>query len=158
MALRGRTRGPAKYYRNNYLVIFSYFLCLCKLTAPTHPLFPISWSLIQSVASHWPVTLQGFLWRLLFRGKPDCDEWKVNCAKNKTSRFLDQGCQMVYFNTQNPNLGKFWRVSKWKCWYILWPLGLFYGHILWPFGIFCGNLVYFSPFGMLYLEKSSNPV
>jgi hypothetical protein len=26
------------------------------------------------------------------------------------------------------------------------------------FGIFCGNLVYFSRFGILYLEKSGNPV
>jgi hypothetical protein len=25
-----------------------------------------------------------------------------------------QGCQMVYFNTKNPNLGIFWRVVEWK--------------------------------------------
>jgi hypothetical protein len=27
---------------------------------------------------------------------------------------LQQGCQMVYFQTKNPNLGKFWRALKWK--------------------------------------------
>jgi hypothetical protein len=27
---------------------------------------------------------------------------------------LDQGCQMVYFQTKNPKLGKFWRVLQWK--------------------------------------------
>jgi hypothetical protein len=60
-----------------------------------------------------------------------------------------EGCQMVCFQTKNPNFGKFWRV--WLCKI----LGIFYDHlvyfmaiwnILWPFGIFCGNLVYWSPF------------
>jgi hypothetical protein len=30
--------------------------------------------------------------------------------------------------------------------------------ILWSFGIFCGHLVYFPRLGMLYQEKSGNPV
>jgi hypothetical protein len=34
-----------------------------------------------------------------------------------------QGCQMVYFQTINPSLGKFWRVFQWKV------IGLFYGHV-----------------------------
>jgi hypothetical protein len=64
---------------------------------------------------------------------------------------------MVCFQTQNPNLGKFWRVED---------VGIFYGHlvhvtvfcyILWTFGIVRGNLVYFSRFGILYQEKSGNP-
>jgi hypothetical protein len=25
-----------------------------------------------------------------------------------------QGCQMAYFQTINPNIGKFWRVLQWK--------------------------------------------
>jgi hypothetical protein len=29
---------------------------------------------------------------------------------------------------------------------------------LWTIGIFCGNLVYFSRFGILYQEKSGNPI
>jgi hypothetical protein len=45
--------------------------------------------------------------------------------------------------------------------------GIFYGHlvyftvfcyILWTIGIVRGNLVYFSRFGILYQEKSGNPV
>jgi hypothetical protein len=27
---------------------------------------------------------------------------------------VQQGCQMVYFETKNPNLGKFWRTLEWK--------------------------------------------
>jgi hypothetical protein len=42
-----------------------------------------------------------------------------------TSR-QDQGCQMVYFQTKNPNLGKFWRSLVWKCWYIIWASVIFY--------------------------------
>jgi hypothetical protein len=48
---------------------------------------------------------------------------------------LYQGCQMVYFQTKNPNLGKFWSALQWNMlvnfiaihmyftavWYILWP-------------------------------------
>jgi hypothetical protein len=59
-----------------------------------------------------------------------------------------QGCQMVYFQTKNPNLGKFWRVLQSKMlayciaiWSILWAFG-----ILWPIGIFHGHLIYFSQF------------
>jgi hypothetical protein len=33
-----------------------------------------------------------------------------------------QGCQMVYFQTKNPNLGKFWRALDWKN-------DTFYGHL-----------------------------
>jgi hypothetical protein len=53
-----------------------------------------------------------------------------------------------------------------KCWYILWPFGVFYCHlvyfvaiwyIVWQFGICNGHLIYFSRFGMLYQEKSGNP-
>jgi hypothetical protein len=65
---------------------------------------------------------------------------------------------MVYFQTNNPNLGKFCRVED--------P-GMFYGHvvnfpaiwfILWHFGILCVHLVYFSRFGILYQDKSGSPV
>jgi hypothetical protein len=65
---------------------------------------------------------------------------------------------MVYLQTENHNLGTFWKVLQWKILY-------FYGHLvyftakwytLWPNGAFCGHLVYFSRFGMLYREKSGN--
>jgi hypothetical protein len=40
-----------------------------------------------------------------------------------------------------------------KCWYILWPFGIFYGHFvfLWSF------VAHISRFGVLYQEKSGNP-
>jgi hypothetical protein len=70
-------------------------------------------------------------------------------------RWIDgwrQGCQMVYFQNKNSNLGKFWKVLQWKMLVFLWSLGLFYGYlvyfvaiwyilhmivrcILWSFGI-----------------------
>jgi hypothetical protein len=53
---------------------------------------------------------------------------------------------MAYFQTQNPNLGKFWRVLQWKMlvyilaiWSILQLSGIFCGHFwynVWSFGIF----------------------
>jgi hypothetical protein len=74
---------------------------------------------------------------------------------------ISQGCQMVSFQTKNPNLDKFWRaLHRWEM------LIYFKGHleyfkdiwdILWPFGTFCAHLVHFSGFGIKYLEKSGNP-
>jgi hypothetical protein len=52
-----------------------------------------------------------------------------------------QGCQMVYFQTKNPDVGKFWSVLQWKMLGIFWPFGLFY---ILPFRIFIAHLVYFS--------------
>jgi hypothetical protein len=42
---------------------------------------------------------------------------------------------MVYFQTKNPNWGKFWRVLQWNI-----HIGI---HIVCPFGRFYGHLVYF---------------
>jgi hypothetical protein len=48
-----------------------------------------------------------------------------------------QGCQIAYFLTKNPNLGKLWRSCNGRYWYILWPFGLFYSHgvLLWQLDI-----------------------
>jgi hypothetical protein len=56
-----------------------------------------------------------------------------------------QGCQMVLFQTKNPNLGKFWRALEWKMlvFMIIW-------NILWP-------LVYFSHFGIFGPRKIWQP-
>jgi hypothetical protein len=72
-----------------------------------------------------------------------------------------QGCQMVYFQTKNPNLGTFLRAFEWKMFFtILWPFGMFCGHLvyfmavwhsLWSFGIFSPILVFLDQ------EKSGNP-
>jgi hypothetical protein len=72
--------------------------------------------------------------------------------KNATSfRIESQGCQMVYFQTQNPNLGKFFRAVEWNRMVHSIPTHLEYittiRYILWLFG----NLVkiwymHFLPF------------
>jgi hypothetical protein len=59
----------------------------------------------------------------------------------------EQGCQMVYFQTKNPKLGKFWRASERK----MFPIG----NILRPFGIniLCsfGNLEEFGTFSPVWV-------
>jgi uncharacterized Tic20 family protein len=50
-----------------------------------------------------------------------------------------QGCQMVYFQTKNPDMGKFYRLWQWKM--LVYFIAVW--SILRPFGIFCGHLVYF---------------
>jgi hypothetical protein len=58
---------------------------------------------------------------------------------------------MVYFQTKNPNLGKFWRFLLWKMLvYLVYFVTIWYS--LWLFGI------NFPHFGMLTQEKSGNPV
>jgi hypothetical protein len=52
-----------------------------------------------------------------------------------------QGCQMVCFQTKNPDLGKFWRVLQWKIlvyFMTIWSILLF----LWLFGILSPVLVF----------------
>jgi hypothetical protein len=51
--------------------------------------------------------------------------------------YFNQGCQMVYFQTKNPNLGNFWTALDWKMlvyfiaiWNILWTFGILYGHLV----------------------------
>jgi hypothetical protein len=50
---------------------------------------------------------------------------------------LDQGCQMVGFQTKIQNLGKFWRALEWKMlvcimviWNILKAFDIYYGHLV----------------------------
>jgi hypothetical protein len=80
---------------------------------------------------------------------------------------------MVYFQTKNPKLGKFWRVLQWKMlvyfmaiWYILWSFCIFHGtlvyfvvilYISYHFGIFCGHLVYFLRFWFIVPLKIWQP-
>jgi hypothetical protein len=71
-----------------------------------------------------------------------------------------QGCQMVCFQTKNPNLGKFCRALDWQMLIyfmairnILWRLDIFYDHL----ETFCIHLVHFSGYGIMYQEKSGNP-
>jgi hypothetical protein len=50
---------------------------------------------------------------------------------------VGQGCQMVYFQTKNPNLGTLLGVLQWKLlvyfmsnWYTLQPFAIFNGHFV----------------------------
>jgi hypothetical protein len=73
-----------------------------------------------------------------------------------------QGCQMVYFQTKNRNLGTFRRVLQCEMlvyftatWSILRTFDLVYGHLLY----FVAILVHFSPVLVsLCQEKSGIPV
>jgi hypothetical protein len=74
---------------------------------------------------------------------------------------VGQGCQMVYFQTKNPNLGKFLMALDWKMliyvmsiWYILRTFRIFYDH--WVHFVIIRYI--FSGFGIMHQEKSGNPV
>jgi hypothetical protein len=67
---------------------------------------------------------------------------------------------MVYFQTQNPNVGKFWRAFEWKMlvhfmtiWSILWPFGIIYVRLV----LFADICYIFSQFGMFGPRKIWQP-
>jgi hypothetical protein len=67
---------------------------------------------------------------------------------------------MVYFQTENPNLGKFWRALDWKMLInftdnctTLQTFGIFYDHLV----IFVFVWYIFSGVGIMNQEKSGNP-
>jgi hypothetical protein len=74
-------------------------------------------------------------------------------------RPLKQGCQMVYFQTKNPSLGKFWSVLEWKmlilCCHLVDVTVIW--NILWHFGILYSHLVYFPPFWYVGPRKIWQP-
>jgi hypothetical protein len=81
----------------------------------------------------------------VFAGNPE--QIRKRAEKDFVLPMKKEGCQMVCFQTKNPNLGKFWRVLQWKM-----LVHVFYGHlvnftvfcyILWTFAIVRGNLVFF---------------
>jgi hypothetical protein len=66
----------------------------------------------------------------------------------------------TYFQTKNRNSGQFLRALQWylhfmDSWSIWLPFDIFLGYLVY---IFCGNLVYFPCIGILFQEKSGNPV
>jgi hypothetical protein len=63
---------------------------------------------------------QLFFW---YENKPICQP----CWQGPSS---NQGCQMVYFRTQNPNSVKFLGSCSGRGWHVLWTLGVFYGHLV----------------------------
>jgi hypothetical protein len=106
------------------------------------------------------VVFMAFLW-FCYTYVSKC---RLICGKPKS--FQDQGCQMVYFHTKNPNLDIFWRAlprmeNVGICYdhYIGIVLGdflyVFYGHYI---SIICGHLVYFICFGMFGPRKIWHPL
>jgi hypothetical protein len=67
---------------------------------------------------------------------------------------LNRGCQMIYFRTKNSNLDRFWRVLQWKIVYVMAIWYMYFTtiwYILWPIGIFYGPLVYFMAIWYTYM-------
>jgi hypothetical protein len=60
-------------------------------------------------------------------------------VKQALPRYL-QGCQMVYFQTKNPNLGKIWKALEWRM--------LLYFMTIWKI---------FRSFGVFGSSKTGNP-
>jgi hypothetical protein len=63
-------------------------------------------------------------------------------------RANNQGCQMGYFQTNNTNLGKFWRVLQWKK--LLYFIAI--GSIFHPIGYLMDIWYIFPCFGMIYIN------
>jgi hypothetical protein len=83
----------------------------------------------------------------LDNGRPTC-EWLLGGSRfprKVAFRYRNPGCQMVRFQTKNTDLGKFWRVLRWKM--LVYFMAIW--HILRLFGIIRVNLVYFTRFGKL---------
>jgi hypothetical protein len=86
-----------------------------------------------AIVSEW------IIWRKWGPLQRRCCRYKLGAWRDMRQNFhfkkevdLDQGCQMVYFQTQIPKLGKFWRVLQWKMllyfmaiWSILRPFGMY---------------------------------
>jgi hypothetical protein len=99
--------------------------------------------------------------RLVLTGRPDEAVKKIRAQDVAQPVLgLNRGCQMVYFETKSPNLGKFWRALEWKV--------LVYPIVIWknlrPFDIVTlssfGNVVIiwyvFPRFGILHSGTSGN--
>jgi hypothetical protein len=71
-------------------------------------------------------------------------------TESASSRFIQyqiQGCQMVYFQTKNPNLGKFWRALELyghlECFTDIWdilPMAIWYSLIFYDHFVFIWNI------------------
>jgi hypothetical protein len=92
-------------------------------------------------------------------------EKSIHGKEKKTHRLVGrlwkEGCQMVSFQTKNPNSGKFWRALDWKilryfmtiC-NILRTFGIFYNHLV---GTLCLFATFFPVLVSWTREKSGNP-
>jgi hypothetical protein len=97
--------------------------------------FGNSWWVSPSKGNRYnSLPIRHFLrYHLIVSGNPTLKAFRSSTEREPIPT---KGCQMVYFHTKNPNLGKFCRVFQWK----MLMFGLSYWHLvfLWPF-----SLVYF---------------
>jgi hypothetical protein len=56
-------------------------------------------------------------------------KWKIGFRAS-----VQQGCQIVCFQTKNPNLGKFWSALEWKMLVHVMVISMVFWYIIWPFG------------------------
>jgi hypothetical protein len=89
--------------------------------------------------SFWAIFLQAHLVNLLFSQKivenrdNNVDDLEKRKRPMTSKKSLEQGCQMIYFQTNNPTLDKFSRALEWKrlvysiaIWNILRQFGIFH--------------------------------
>jgi hypothetical protein len=97
--------------------------------------FPFGYVVPRKIWQPWYTGCTHQLWQRDAERQLGCDVGQRVTAKENI-RSVDQGCQMVSFQTKNPNLGKFWRALDWKMliyftaiWNILQIFGIFYDHL-----------------------------
>jgi hypothetical protein len=108
--------------------ILAYFVTIWNILRP----FRIFYGHLLMLRS-WGIYLSSFgTLQQVKSGNPD---FRVKKIGRKHSAV--QGCQMVCFQTKNPNLGKFWWVLRWNLlvyfmdtWSILRSFVIFYGHLV----------------------------
>jgi hypothetical protein len=86
--------------------------------------------------------------------------WMYTIFSTDTYIQYSQGCQMVDFQNQTPNFGKFWKAFEWKFLIFWWPFDILCGHLLYCMAIryIFGSFVIFPPFrSKMYHEKTGNP-
>jgi hypothetical protein len=61
---------------------------------------------------------------------PEYSFRKKNWSLTNICTWLNQGCQMVCFQTKSPNVGKFWKmfIQFMTIWNIFWRFWIFYDH------------------------------
>jgi hypothetical protein len=112
----------------------SIYECSPKNYLPAESSLPIS-----------PCLLYFILWHAINTLAQTADGNKINfCFKVSQLSYLTvwhttwvQGCQTVYFQTKNTNLGNFLGTCNWRCWnffaawYMLWLFGIFFQGLVW---------------------------
>jgi hypothetical protein len=95
----------------------------------------------QSVIYHVSLFSFDSVWlcilAFIINRSPRKETMKLSIEQTWMCRHPMQGCQMVCFQTKNPNFGKFWMALEWKTivyfmviWNILRSFGIFYGHLV----------------------------